>query len=492
MSKKKSFFVGPAKTVSIEKQNNPAPSKPSKRVQRRPRSDPVADAQSIYLKNVESHREHFRKFLRGSLALLDKDIVETVVKEFDSHCACEDRVVESASHYLATATRNRIFPELRHFQLIVDASEATCTNECAEAITMQREMTISQNRTNDLTAIDMPPDKGGIHPGSSVDLTLLGGVNDLLSWGENFRDVLVTAYRNGESSEPTSTLLGATLNSKSSSNRPSTAPLRRRQPPVGGGFISSLYNGLNDAQHRNIFKTLSPSIGRPSSAKSTRKLKSNAATKGRGDIDKPETRRLLRQTLGSYYSHDTTNTANLSSILTSSASGYNNGVRHAMPSVRRTQQFSNPNNVSRQRAMQRAKNNIDLANYNAFHARPMLRGAITFEGPRRRQIPRASSTSTIEMQKRSLMRGLNDSFGEEDVKQIVHIPSDSGSEVERKNGRKPQNHKKGNKKKSNNSNSSFKITKSLRAAKSRHGKKASRTISKNRNSVITGWDDQEI
>ena len=506
-SKPKSFFVGPAKIPQPKTLSTPPVKNPPQPQPFRPRcvSNPVADAQSNFLKTVATHREQFRQFLRSSLALLDNDIVEIVVKEFDNHCTCENRVVESSSHYLATATRNRILPELRHFQFILDASETNCTPECVQAITVQREVAISQSRTNDLSAIGMPPEKGGIRPGSQVDLTLLGGVNDLLAWGEDFRDTLVTAYRNGESTGIDQPNLDESLEGtgkRSISNRPSTAPLRRRQPPVGGGFIRGLHSGSSEADQRNIYTTTSTTTGmlststlsttsrqRPSSAKNIRKRRSNPP-----NHEKPETRRLLRQTLGSYYSHDrpgaATNSTNLGSLLTSSSSGYNTGVRHPMPIVRRTRQISNPNNALRRRAKHRAKNNIDLANYNAFHARPMLRGGSNFEGPRRRQIPRSSSTSTIDMQKRNLLRGLDLNLDNGEMEMDMEIQSYGKDRSNHTNDGKISTRKQQRKHRNNNNPSSFAISKGLQAAKSRHGKQKKKHQKKSLHSppAMSGWE----
>ena len=396
----KQFFVGPSKLNIIKQPKlspTPIPLKPP--TKRRPRRNPVHEAQQTFQVGVDQHREHFRHFLRSSLALLDGDIVETVIKEFDNHCSCENRAVESASHFLATATMNRVLPELRQLQLVIDAAETSCTDECVHVINQQRLVTMSQSRVDDLIAIEMPPEKGGVHPGTQVDLMLLGGVNDLLAWGEQLRDTLITAYRRAEQG-PQSDLNGIQSNngtqhgSKSSgkkSSRPSTAPSKRR-PPASGGFGGGGTQDYTGSQNRNIYGTTTKR--RPQSASKKRTTTNNNNTSNhnnsnhsnsnsnsnhsnmvaslyRRDEDKPEERRLLRQTLGSYYSADNSSSSNLNALLTSS--GGFGGIRNPMPNVKRNKSKKNPNNYTKQRAKSRAKNQVDLAHYNAFHARPMLR-----------------------------------------------------------------------------------------------------------------------
>ena len=476
------FFVGPIKITKKAKTESVAAPPPKLPTKRRPRSDPVKEAQETFTSGVENHREHFRLFLRSSLALLDGDIVETVVKEFDNHCACENRAVEAASHFLATATRNRLLPELRHFQLIVDAAETSCTDECVQVIATQRQVTMQQTRADDLIAIEMPPEKGGVHPGTQVDLMLLGGVNDLLAWGEHLRDTMIIAYRaaeagpqqpNGRRSKEKERGLRAGM---PATHRPSTAPSRRRKPPVGGGFlgISTLSGSTQDTQQRNVYTT---GVIRPASAQKRKQNLPPNQTVGhlrmRRDEDRPQERRLLRQTLGSYYSHDGASPSNLSSLLTSN--GGFGGSRHPMPAVQRTHQKNNPNRKTRQRARMRAKNKVDLAHYNAFRARPMLRGAstMTFDGPRRRQVPRSSSTSTIEMQKRHLLRGLPQESVDEHLKHTALIDSQYGDSVnmpKQRNGRP---------------SSSINPSKSLQIIKNRH---QTRTKKVKNSKDLSGWD----
>ena len=513
MSKKKSFFVGPQKVVAPKKTEpqptTPAtPQAPPPPTRRRPRTDPVAEAQLTFLRGVQTHREHFQHFLRSSLALLDPDIVQTIVTEFDNHCVCEDRVVESASHYLSKATRNRIIPELRHFQLIMDASETSCTEECLHEIRAQREVTISQSRTEDLEAILMPPEKGGIHAGSQVDLTLIGAVNDILVWGEQLRSALLVGYRKGEAGMTLGDALGGGNSNSSggsrgsggsggsggsSTHRPSTAPLRRRKTPAKRHF----QNGATETnQHRNVY-------ARPASAKMTRKNNAMQSLPRPGSDreggNKLE-RRLLRQTLGSYYSYDSSNSSNLNSLLSSSSSGYNSGVRHSLPSQRK----NNPNSSSKRRSKQRAKNKIDLASYNAFHASPMLRVNSSFDGPRR-SIPRSSSTSTTEMQTKSLLRGLrghNNSMDSNAERVKIEMPSGDVINRELADGFDLDNndnnesttsvargHTNNNAQQRRKTNAdSFDRTKSLRAIKSRHGGSKKKNRKKNSGGgSIGGW-----
>jgi len=124
---KQQFYVGPQKINPKEDNPAPPPTTTKTPVKRRPRTDPVAEAHQLFLRNVQAHRERFQQFLRTSLGLLDDDIVTTVVSEFESHCAAETRIVESTCRVLSTATRNRLLPELRHFQLMLDAAEQRCT-----------------------------------------------------------------------------------------------------------------------------------------------------------------------------------------------------------------------------------------------------------------------------------------------------------------------------------------------------------------------------
>ena len=130
-------------------------------------------------------------------------------------------------------------------------------------------------------------------------------------------------------------------------------------------------------------------------------------------------RRLLRQTLGSYYSHDGADPSNLTSLLTSSGGGFRGGRGVSSPGggggvVRSGKnQMTNPNPMSRLHAKMKATNHtIDATSYNAFHSRPLIKTSSNnlkhLEGKRRRQVPRSSSTSTLDMQRRSLLRGLPD------------------------------------------------------------------------------------
>lgn len=256
-----------------------------------------ATALDQYKSDMTSERSSFRDFLRSSLASLDRDIIESVVQEFDEHCARQDSCHGALMVLAKDKTLTCIHPALSAFQNIYDAGINKCSIDCRHVLRGSAHVseTSRQNLRHDLRNLSLPPEKGGLKGSSEVDLTVVGAVNDLVAWGTDLRQKLLLAYRNAGSpnAESISTLndlatksntarkgshrkvVTSSSRSTQGRKRPTTAPSKRRNlprhPPVGGGFLGT--SNL-DGMHAHL-----------------------------GSVS-GKTRHLMRKAMGSYYAHD--------------------------------------------------------------------------------------------------------------------------------------------------------------------------------------------
>ena len=307
--------------------------------------DPVEEARAKFAADVGDERKAFVAFLRASLASLDKDIVDAVVEEFHHHCSREERAIEMAGDRLVDATMCRLFPELRHFQSVVDVAQSRCSSACHKIIEERRREEINADRIRELQVlIEATMGQGAaLRTASEIDLEIIGATNSLLVWLSKFRDTLIPAYREaGEAA-------AASLSSSSSSGiplapgysqssalsgqsrsttvksgrasktvrkmktgkkgkmrlRPSTAPMKRRHPPVGGGFFGVGLESITQADHVlsgsqfDIQATIGTALGRKKVRARGKSSMYNSFSPG-----KLKSRHTLKQFMGSYYSHD--------------------------------------------------------------------------------------------------------------------------------------------------------------------------------------------
>ena len=112
----------------------------------------VCNAYNELVEKVGDERDAFRAFLRASLASLDADIVDTVCRQFDEHSQREDDAIMAAAHFLRDACKERLLPEFRYFQDLVDAAQPRCTPGVAHAADAQRRTLVSAARRTDRSA----------------------------------------------------------------------------------------------------------------------------------------------------------------------------------------------------------------------------------------------------------------------------------------------------------------------------------------------------
>eukprot|EP00946_MAST-07B_sp_MAST-7B-sp1_P003787 g3787.t1 len=322
--------------------------------------DPVDRAREQFAADVDAERDAFEVFLRSCLASLDDDIVTAVVNEFRHHCTREDSALVAAGDRLVDATMDRICPELRHFQTVLNVAQARCSDECFRVVQQQREDAISEERLRELEVL-MEASRGrgaALSTPSEIDLEMIGAINSVLVWLNRFRDALIPAYR--EAGDAAAEKLSASIKAKrgggipkarprplsalsqrrrpnksktnkaskkhtngntkkavaksNSRPRPLTAPgKRRRHPPVGGGFlgIGSLLHG-EDTLSSSTGTLFNVDAAATASIRGGRGKTAVGAEASRTAFSpgKLKSRHFLKQASGSYYAYEDSSASN--------------------------------------------------------------------------------------------------------------------------------------------------------------------------------------
>eukprot|EP00949_MAST-11_sp_MAST-11-sp1_P004372 g4372.t1 len=212
----------------------------------------VSSALDEHVKSLNQHREKFRTFIRKVLSVMDQDIIDSIVKEFDGCAAREDTTMGTTALRIREETMSSTMSHLRGFHTVMQNVESRCSEPCRRVLVEERER-ISKG-SEALRSLQMSPENGGVHDGSEVDLIALSSVNDLLQWAQNLRGRLLVAYRQGQEDEMETIQAG--VEASESRERAMPEPLKQkprpisgklrspgRRPPVGGGFQSSFRSG---------------------------------------------------------------------------------------------------------------------------------------------------------------------------------------------------------------------------------------------------------
>ena len=266
-------------------------------------------------------RNDYKLFLQQSLSILDQDIIDRIINVYDVHSAREDDVVTANLLMIQDLTERSHLPFVRNFRNLVNESVKYSSRECAEVVARQHEaplMTPNSQLIQCGVGNEEPTWREG-------DLQLIGALNDLVTWGQRFRQEVLNRYRDhiekedkqatvsvnvgleplsgfrkdGRNSAGVSPALGKVRVKK----RPATAGAVRspaRRPPVGGGFRSEPVEGLDLAFQSN---------GRLANTRIGTGFTQGDGRKGpqvlkRASVLRNKSRVMMKNALGSYYNFE--------------------------------------------------------------------------------------------------------------------------------------------------------------------------------------------
>jgi hypothetical protein len=271
-------------------------------------------------KTQSNIRNEFRSFLRSTLSVLEEDIVENIIHVYNHHCTQEDDVLAASLLVAKDNIEKKYFPFIRTFQSSLNEASRVCSKPCLATIKKEHE-NFKGLKSQNIVHFEGENNSKTTSTWREGDLQIIGSLNDMISWGQSLRQVMLSHYRGHvEAVEKKKNLLQnkklkplLTDMNKKTRKRPSTAgKLRKpnRRPPVGGGFRSSFSiegdalatMGMGETLPNkgiSIYKNISMGAGYTAGDGRRKNQVMQRANEMRH-----QSRTMLRNVLGSYYNFD--------------------------------------------------------------------------------------------------------------------------------------------------------------------------------------------
>ena len=263
-------------------------------------------------------RNDFRTFLRSTLSVLEEDIVENIIHVYDHHCSQEDDVLTASLLVAQDNVEKKYFPFVRTFQSSLNEASSVCSKSCLA--TIQKEHNNFKGLKSQKIVHFAGRNKNSSSSWREGDLQIIGALNDMISWGQKLRQIMLGHYRGHvEAVEKKNTVVQKKKLKplagikKKIRKRPSTAgKLRKpnRRPPVGGGFHSS-FSIEGDALATMGMGDMAPGINNPMNKNASMGAgytigdgRQKNQIMQRANEMRHQSRTMLRNALGSYYNFD--------------------------------------------------------------------------------------------------------------------------------------------------------------------------------------------